>query len=299
MTFTRTPAGLSNQYLFWRVDALVFVEGGQHTYSLSQVEAGSFGSQSIDILFWQSLFRCFLPNRKFQFRAVGSKATLTQIARYIESGTVSHVFAAMDRNHDRINNRLIQAPGVFYTYGYSWENDILHAGLVTQLFVSMCSVSLNGVHFRTEIDSFYHSFARDMRWPVYADALLSRFDATLLPRDSPEMIITLDSRAKPSIDRNRISALIQHAQKVKAQRGSTYLLTPRFTCCPHGDCFGRLVSAYFYRVLTYMLKTHSNVPSLPKYYAWSMAINTFIHQLHSQPAGPHFQHYSTLFSALP
>lgn len=296
MIFTRTPPGLSNQYLFWNVDAVIFVEGGEVQYSFSQIKAGLSGSQSIDILFWQRLFLFFLPTNKFKFRPVGSKATIRQIATYIRLGKVSHVYATMDRDHDNIKGSLIKAPGVLYTYGYSWENDVFNRKVLRELFVSMCFVSLNGINFDAEIDSFYDDFTRNMRWAVYADILLSHFNIPLFPRRNPERIINAGPDGRPSINQAKIYDLINTA---KAKRHSITSLNRKITCSPCNDCFGHLISIYFYRVLIYMLKKHSKVPDLPKHYAYTAAIEQFINQLPHPSIISHYQHYQRLFSALP
>jgi hypothetical protein len=115
MTFTRTSRGLSNQYLFWGVDTIVFVEGGEDTLSINQVISGLSGSQSTDILFWQGLFLKYLTSKKFKFLPVGSKRTIIYFANEIKAGNITHVCVAMDRDHDCYNESLIEAPGVFYT----------------------------------------------------------------------------------------------------------------------------------------------------------------------------------------
>lgn len=296
MIFTRTPTGLSNQYLFWHVDAVIFVEGGEVQYSLGQIKAGLSGSQSIDILFWQSLFSLFLPTKRFKLRSVGSKATIRQIATYIKSGKISHVYAAMDRDHDNIKGSLITTPGVLYTYGYSWENDVFSKKVFRELFVSMCFVSLNGINFDAEIDSFYDGFTRNIRWAVYADMLLSHFNVSLFPRRNPERIISTESDGRPSINQRRIYDLISTA---RTKRRSITSLSKKITCSPCNDCFGHLMSIYFYRVLVYVLRKHSKVPDLPKHYAYSAAIGQFINQLPHPSMIFHYQHYQLLFSALP
>lgn len=296
MIFTRTHTGLSNQYLFWHVGAVIFVEGGEDAYSFSQIQAGLSGSQSVDVLFWQKLFLLFLPTKKFKFRTVGSKATIRQIATDIKLGKISHVYVAMDRDHDKIKGSLIVAPGILYTYGYSWENDVFIRNVIRELFVSMCPVSLDDINFDAEIDSFYDYFSRNIRWAVYADILLSHFRIPLLPRKNPEWVIKTESDGRPAINREKIYDLIH---KAKAKRHSRILIKKKISYSPCNDCFGHLISIYFYRVLIYMLKKHSKIPDLPKHYAYSAAIDQFIRQLPQPSMIVYYQHYQGLFSTLP
>jgi len=84
MIFTRTPIGLSNQYKFWGVDAIVYIEGGENSLSVKEVLSGLYGSQSVDLLFWQGIFSYFIPHKTYHFRPIGSKGTLRYIANEIK-----------------------------------------------------------------------------------------------------------------------------------------------------------------------------------------------------------------------
>ena len=109
MIFTRTNSGLSNQYLFHKVDYIVFVEGGGETPSFQEICQGYSRTKSLDILFWQAIFKKFGSNKKVKFKPVGSKSALKIIAKKVESGEVKNVFVAMDQNSDRFRNEYIQS----------------------------------------------------------------------------------------------------------------------------------------------------------------------------------------------
>ena len=76
MTVRRTASGLSNQHLFLKVDAIVFIEGGQKSYSLKEAYKGKFNNNVIDIKYWNGLFSIYHNKYKLEFRAIGSKETL-------------------------------------------------------------------------------------------------------------------------------------------------------------------------------------------------------------------------------
>lgn len=297
MTIIRTPTGLSNQHLFWGVDAIVFVEGGSDRFSVQQVYSGLSGYQSIDVLFWQAVFSYFLTGKKYQFRPIGSKGTLKTIANEIRTGNLKHVFVAMDRDHDRCLGSLIQAPGVLYTYGYSWENDVFNKTVIQNLFKLMCPVSLSGINYKKDIESIINDFTRDIRWAVYADILLANYGSSLFPRkQGPESILKSESDGKPIINRQKISTFIK---KAKAKRFSKFFFGKKIQFSPCIDCYGHLMALYFYRSLMYLLKKYSTVPDLPKYYAYASAINQFCIDLPRRSLSITNKHYSGQFSTLP
>ena len=98
---TRTDSGLSNERLFYNVDAVVYLEGKS------------------DLLYWQQLFSIFIPHRRFHFKPRGGKQALLPIAKMVALGTTTHVVVCLDRDHDVFSQSQITASNVIYTSGYS------------------------------------------------------------------------------------------------------------------------------------------------------------------------------------
>jgi hypothetical protein len=119
MNFRRTNAGISNLYLFLGVDAIVFVEGGDTSYSLAELEKGLFNDQAEDLKYWEIIFRTFEPAKTFHLRAVGSKNSLLELADLVSSAKIKRVLVAMDRDFQNLTGELKTGPGVIYTSGYS------------------------------------------------------------------------------------------------------------------------------------------------------------------------------------
>jgi hypothetical protein len=295
MRFRRTSTGLSNLHLFLRVNAVVFVEGGT-SFSLDQVLAGAYESESIDILFWQNMFLHFQPTKKLQFRAIGSKTTLSSIAEEVVNGKTTHVYVAMDRDHDNSRGSLKSGPGVLHTFGYSWENDVWNAEVIEAMFYTLCPVCRSGAAVKAEIDSCFDQFTREIRWAVYADILLSHYDLSLLPREKPESVLTIAAKGRPSLNRGRVHSLIR---KVKGKRAERISLGRRFTFDPASDCVGHVLGAFGYRLLVYLLKSFSGIPSLPKHYAHAVAIEKLLGTLRAGRLKACRRHYARQFAALP
>ena len=63
MSFRRTDSGLSTMHKFLGVDAVAFVEGGPTTFTLEEVNAGSYTAQANDLKYWQIVFSSFEPKK--------------------------------------------------------------------------------------------------------------------------------------------------------------------------------------------------------------------------------------------
>ncbi|MDD5180061.1 MAG: DUF4435 domain-containing protein [Gallionellaceae bacterium] len=107
--FTRTPSGQNNQALFYGVDRVVYVEG-----------------DGDDQAFWTEVFRAFSSNgRSYKFKSVGSRSTVEEYAELIIGNKSGNCVAIIDSDYEALKSTLFNWPNVIYTYGYSYENDLL------------------------------------------------------------------------------------------------------------------------------------------------------------------------------
>lgn len=297
MSFMRTRSGLSNLYLFHKVDVIVFVEGGKKSFSIAKVLAGFFNKASIDIVFWQSLFQKFTPAKKIQFRAIGSKSTLQWLAKEIISGNITNVYVAMDRDHDKTNKLILKGTGIFYTFGYSWENDVWCKDVIEALFYSICRVSKSDIDIDTYINECFSEFCRGLRWFIYADIILSGHDIQLIPRTETEFnkLIPVDASNKPIVDRSFMRTLLSDARK-RSKMGTVSSKNRIYfePCC---DCYGHLYRNYCYRVLNYLLTIYSTQP-LPSIHADSLAIDTFTRLIDTSNLSQIKKHYQKQYLKL-
>ncbi len=281
MAFTRTSSGLSNQHRFYGVDAIVFLEGGKKSYTTQEVLAGQFKSYSLDIKFWQKLFQFYKPDKKYQFRSIGSKKTANEIAEFVVQG-VKNIYVVMDRDHDRLNNKLKNVPGIFYSFGYSWENDVWDADIIEEVFYAFIPVCQTTVKVKNDINEIYQQFLRDARWPVYADILLiSNGKAGLFPRKGSNkgLIKPDDNKLKPYIDRSRVHQLLKEARFSKNDK--IYLDT-KIQFDVKTDCYGHFLADFCFKVIAFLAHKHSG-EKLIKSQVFSIGIDKFFEQFISQP----------------
>lgn len=294
MTFRRTTAGLSNMHLFVKADAVVFVEGGARSFTREEIYGGQYNRFSLDICFWRSLFGLYLPERKYHFRAVGSKASLLEIERDVRSGQLSNTYVAMDCDYDRLLRKRRVRKGVFFTYGYSWENDVWRPGVTSAAFNSLCGAcdAEDNVErlIRSNFRAFYESIARFVR----LDFLLFQNDITFIKRGRPERLLTM-VEAGPVLNKKQLHIRIQEAKT--ARRGRIYQRA-RIRIDAARDCYGHLVAEFGYRTLVYLIKKLSGLPNIAKQYANTMSIEKFVGTLRGGGDRQIATHYSRQFDLI-
>jgi hypothetical protein len=272
MSFRRTESGLTNLYLFFGVDAVVYLEGGA-SLCRDDVNQGLYTDSTQDIRFWQTLFSIYRTGKKYKFCSVGSKETVKSIATDILNGRVNNVIAAMDRDFDHINGRLISANNIIYTFGYSWENDAWNKDALREAFCSLAGACATKIDTEEEIlDNYYQELASQLRGAIRIDAVLSQYDNSLFDRESYMRYVEINRNGMPTVNREQVNNSLSEARgKVE---GSIVRKT-HFVLSPLIDCYGHLFSEYAYRILAYLLERKRNNPKLPKDYAASMIVEKF------------------------
>lgn len=296
MSFTRTASGLSNQYLFYSVDVIVYVEGGS-SYNYNEVLAGAGDEQSEDVAFWQSIFSTFSSTKKYKFKSVGSKYTVNQIADDVIQNKVSNVYVAMDRDFENTKGTLKISRGVFYTHGYSWENDVWQKEVIKATFFQLCPICQTAVDPETEIQASFEYFSKEMRWIIYADFLLNLHNIGFEDfRKKPESIIDIGTNSKPKINRVRVRRLIK---KSKANKTCQLMAGKKIHLNAIKDCNGHVFDAYSYRLLIYLLKTLCHdMPPLAKIYARTIAINNLLSEIRGGKLPDIYNHYNHQFALI-
>ncbi|NTU70985.1 MAG: hypothetical protein HGB10_04085 [Coriobacteriia bacterium] len=260
MSLTRTNSGLQNLHLFLKADVVVFIEGGTCVFTYDQVTAGQCSSVSADMVYWQRVFAHYLPTTRLSFRAVGSKPTLKTIADKISSFGLKHVFVAMDQDADRFSNSLITAPGVFYSWGYSWENDLLHACTLTEGVLGLCPIDRLTYEqpIAHQVRQALSDFYDEARWYIKADvALMAVTGEGLFHRGKWKKYLDYPENHSAAPRFNR--AGLRQAFEDKRRR-----LGPRLPAVsnpqeldPKRYCFGHMLGTFQYRLLTHLVKRFS------------------------------------------
>jgi len=295
MTFRRTTSGLNNSYLFFGVDAVVYLEGGD-SITKQDVENGIFSASTDDIRYWQILFGFYKPEKSYQFCSVGSKETVKSIADEIIQGRVQNVIVAMDRDFDNLNNRTLSHDNIIYTFGYSWENDAWTSEAVLEAYCVLSGSCKTGIHTEKEvIESFYEKISHDLHGAVYIDAVLSQNNSSLFCRNSYMRYVDIPRSGNPNVKVQEIKKSLTSARK---RLGKPIFKKSNFHVMPLVDCFGHLLAEFSYRILQYLLDKVKNLPKIPKSYAISMVVEKFAQLLQDGDLPVLKNHYDVQFAGI-
>jgi hypothetical protein len=121
--FERSPYGVQNRAIFLRVKYVIYSEG----------DPSGDVTQSPDRAFWTRIIKLFRPDLAFTILVKGGKPQVLQFAAYIVANNITGTAVVMDRDYDDLCSTMITDKRVVYTYGYSWENDILSSKVCTGL----------------------------------------------------------------------------------------------------------------------------------------------------------------------
>lgn len=111
MSLERSNYGLNNEHLFYNVSLVVYCEGKEGDGSTH------------DEMFWSKVLAYF--GVSCVCKSKGSKTNIVPLAIRAIEGNVRNILFAMDRDYGDYHGLPVSDQRVIYTYGYSWENDIL------------------------------------------------------------------------------------------------------------------------------------------------------------------------------
>jgi len=276
---------------FLGVEAIVFVEGGKVSYSLSEIDSGAYGAQADDLKYWQIIFNTFAKGKTLHFRAVGSKTTIKELALLMRSGQIRNIYVAMDRDLDHLNGTLPNGAGIFSTRGYSWENDVWNSAVVFATFKKFNTVPEAEKSAQLEIDERYKLFCKKIRHCVRVDCLLSRNGKYLLPRSEYAKVIRPERQDFPSVIMSNVKNLIRNTRiKIRPEKINRNGIESLSIL----DCYGHVIEIFGYHLLVHALRKFCKLRVTPRELLVPAAIDTFSQLL---PTNKELvQHYSSLFA---
>jgi hypothetical protein len=293
VSFLRTARGLSNLHLFFRVDAVVFVEGGEHSYGFDEILEDRFNAYSPDIKFWGLMFDVYLPTKKCHYRAVGSKTTLHALAAQIRAGIIRHVIVCMDRDYDNLKGSLPVGAGILHTYGYSWENDVWTRAGVLGTFQQLNMGAANIKAVSKQIDDEFNKFEKACRRGVVACALRAKCGASILHIEALKGGLRFQKNSPAEIN---LAAMRKILRQGVVKRSVRLPIGTGTAIDALTDCSGHLLELFAFHLLSYLVKNFSGIHTLPKQVAIPIAIGVARQQVVQDPKRN--AHYSGQFSAI-
>ncbi|OLY67921.1 hypothetical protein BWD41_18695 [Citrobacter braakii] len=138
MTFTRTASGLKSYNRFYKVEAIVYIEG--RLLEKNNSTDDSDDSKVFDIIFYSSLFKVFSPHDNIKIKIVGCKENVLDYHDKIINDNIENSFAIIDRDYDGVYFTRTKNDKLIVTHGYSWENDFWTSKLCIET-VSLLSLN--------------------------------------------------------------------------------------------------------------------------------------------------------------
>lgn len=269
IVFKRTPSGINNQHFFYGVDFVIFVEGGKKSFNKAEVYAGNYSAETDDIIFWEKIFQSFVIGKKLKFKSVGSKSTIKEIAIDVINNQIASVLVAMDNEFDEpFKNRIIH-PNVYYTDGYSWENDIWNIELIKNIIEQLTAIDLE----HTEIEKNYSQFIKDLKFAVYADAYLFKKGDSFFQRKKGHLFcVDCNPKDLPSIKKDTIE---QKIVDKNIKKSTVYSFGKRYSIKTKKHCFGHLLADYCCQIVIHYLKNRHGFKNLSKDIIYRVALKKF------------------------
>lgn len=180
--FERSPYGVQNRALFLRVKYVIYAEGDPK---------GDI-NQSPDRAFWTRMIKLFRPDLVFTVLVKGAKNDVLQFASYIVNNNISGSAAVLDRDHDDLCGSIINDRRIVYTYGYSWESDVLCRKVCTGLIKHILFASAPRRTGKTL--AAHDQIVRRFFWLSIADQIGVRNDQGIVSRKGFRKHVSLDAQ---------------------------------------------------------------------------------------------------------
>lgn len=132
------------------------------------------------------------------------------MAEKIVQDGISNVLVAMDRDYDDVLGLAIDHPQVFYTYGYSWESDIV-LDFQFNAALSLFATTNRRQAIRNEFQAYRERLSQKLRRICALDFKYIGHEERLFDRLKPMSIIATPGNQEPFV---RISSLLSSAKAI-------------------------------------------------------------------------------------
>ena len=285
--FLRSSSGLNNIHLFHNVDFVVYLEGGKFSFTKEEALSGRHSAETEDVIFWKHLFNKFTVGASFKFKSIGSKKTIKEISDDILAGILNTVYVAMDNEFDELLNNRIIHQNIFYTYGYSWENDVWNDEIIKSIISDLTAVKIE----HNDIENNFNNFLKDLKLAVLADGYLFKKQLSFFPRKKGQMsFVDCKPRDLPSIKKNEVYNKLTF---LNLKKNTLYAFGRKHSITTHKFCYGHLLAEYCCQLIMHYLKNRHNLTQISKDIIFRICLSKFFEV--SLLNGPLYDYYSNQF----
>lgn len=278
MSFNRTAAGLSNSAQFYGVDAVIYVEG--------KPQAGADSAGSLDLLFWRRIIKIYAPDLSVKILCKGGKPVLLELAGRLTREDIPNVLIGMDRDYDPELGCHIDHPAVFYTWGYSWENDVWTLSNISAIIDKYALVQPVPHEIVALLSNSYSDFIRSAK--RYARVNLAANlagDEAVVSTKECKGLLRLDRRFPPSFNKQFFRDRLSSYRESKAG-GFTVAGTE---VCAERHCLGHFLAFFGYHLVCSTLRKLGHSATIDFDMMSTIAINSL------ESFGVHNQHERHLY----
>lgn len=263
LAFERGQHGRQNRRLFYSVDRIVYVEGGNSTKG---------NAESFDALFWKKVIATFQPQLKVKFIPRGSKENIISLINKNTESPSKDILYAIDRDYDHIIGKNYDHKWVLYTFGYSFENDVFYPDILSDIFLSMCPVCEHHDEISNNITHYLSRYCKDIWWAQLADVYGIMMSKKVIDRKRiPKYFMGNHYGCEPLVSKSSLAIDVFKAnstarEKLFFNKPISFEMLPRVAV-------GHLYAHFCFRLLCFQHSLHSNTTKLTRDAVTSCAIN--------------------------
>ena len=265
-TFLRTEAGLSNEAMFFDVDYVVYVEGGEGDKDFQTPP---------DEIFWNSIFASFRDTLKIKVKGQGGKSNLLDIAKKVSEAAVKNCIVCIDADYDRQIGRSIAHNNVLYTYGYSWENDVVCKDAILYAISNISTINLNDTNMNSDLRDSIRALERIGRRIGVLDIKSQLIGHPIQNKKKPgELLILKNSRPPEFCHKTILKKIAEVKADIKSKCCISLINYDFFR-----DYHGKTIALCIYHVAGFVSRNHGRVGGVSLQVFTNMLLRHFTHRI--------------------
>ena len=212
------------------------------------------GSKSFDEMFWEKIFST--TSFKCKTKSCGCKEDVINKMNEKDLSESKKIIFAVDSDYDLFFNKILDNHKLLYTYGYSFESDIISLINFEEIISLFCSINdTETTSAFKEYNNFLEKINRNLWMVTIVDMRYYNSSGKLFKRDSPESIISYDNDQIPKINCKKI---LMGARKIqtKGSSPSAYPIIKKNNAFIY--FYGKTVSHLVYRWFCNFSKKYKN-----------------------------------------
>jgi hypothetical protein len=181
-TFVRSVSGLINFKRFVKRSFIVFCKGGSQNITVTDALGGQHNASAEDRTYWDALLRA-IGFSDIHLKPLGSASHVIDVAEYIIANNISNNLVIIDRDFPG-RKKWIADRRVLYSFGYSWENDVVGPKVVAEAIVNLLHLDPAGTSvLEKEFSDLLQRMIKISRWSILLQLMTQNPSCDFVPTD--------------------------------------------------------------------------------------------------------------------